>query len=220
MAVQIRKLPDEEARERLLIKRSQKGDAAAFEELALAYQKRIYHIAMRMLGHAEDAADMTQEALIKMYRALPKFRGDAAFSTWVYRITVNTCRDMLRRGYKQKEGLLIDFGEADDASDTRREVADYSALPEELFTEQETEQYLYALIGGLSPKYRLVMTLREVSGLGYQEIADAAGISVGTVKSRLSRARTCMQEQVIADAEHYPHLLRLIGKRGADDGLR
>jgi len=219
MALSIHKPPGAEAQERLLIKRSLKGDAAAFEELALIYQQRIYNIAIKVLNHAEDAADATQEALLKMYRALPKFRGEAAFSTWVYRITVNTCRDMLRRGYRQKEGLPLDFGEGND-DEASRDVADYSSIPEEILLERETEQYLQALISGLTPKYSLVVTLREISGLGYGEIADTLDISVGTVKSRLSRARQCMREQALRDAEHYPHLRRLIGERGAENGLR
>lgn len=206
----------DEARERQWIKQAQKGDTSAFENLALQYQKRIYNIALRMLDNPEDAADMTQEVLIKMYRALPKFRGDSAFSTWVYRITVNTCRDMLRRNYKHKENLLLDFGESDDKDDNRREIADYSAIPEELLLQNEAESYLVALIDGLTPKYRMVVTLREISGLSYQEIADALQITLGTVKSRLSRARKCMQDQVLTNAEQSPHLLRLIGQREAD----
>ncbi|MCL1905443.1 MAG: sigma-70 family RNA polymerase sigma factor [Clostridiales bacterium] len=208
-----------DARERLLIKRSRKGDAAAFEELALAYQQRIYNIALRMLQNAEDAADVTQEALLKMYRSLPGFRGESAFSTWVYRITVNACRDMLRSAYKQKEAPLDFLGEEGE-KDTRLEVADYSVMPEEILSEKETNAYLQALIAGLTPKYRLVVTLREISGLGYQEISLAAGISIGTVKSRLNRARKCMQEKLLRDAEQYPHLRRLIGERGVEDGLR
>jgi RNA polymerase sigma-70 factor (ECF subfamily) len=208
-----------QAREHMLIKRSQKGDTAAFEELALDYQQRVYNIALRMLSQAEDAADVTQEVLLKMYRSLPKFRGEAAFSTWIYRITINTCRDTIRRGYKQKEDLLQDFGEGCD-DETSRDVADYSQIPEDILEEQETEDYLQALISGLSPKYRLVVTLREISGLGYQEVADTLGISLGTVKSRLSRARKCMQEQLLRNAEQYPHLRRLISERGVENGLR
>ena len=219
MAVNIHKQPAAEERERLLIKRSQKGDAAAFEELALAYQQRVYNIALRVLNQAEDAADVTQEVLLKVYRSLPKFRGEAAFSTWIYRITINACRDMLRHSYKQKEGLL-DFGESNDDEDNRRDIADYSGMPEEVLVEQETERYLQALIAGLTPKYRLAITLRELSGLGYQEIAATLNISLGTVKSRLNRARQCLREQILRDAEQYPHLRRLISERGAEDGLR
>ena len=219
MAVDITKLPGGPTREWPLIKRSQKGDAAAFEELVFPYQQRIYNIALRVLGETEDAADATQEVLLKMYRSLPNFRGEAAFSTWAYRITINVCRDMLRRGYKQKEGPL-DFTGNDGEEEVQREVADYSSLPEDILVEQENEAYLHALIAGLTPKYRLVVTLREISGLGYQEIADAAEISLGTVKSRLNRARKCMQEKLLRDAEQYPHLRRLIVERGADDGLR
>ena len=220
MAVNNTLPPGGPAREQWLIKRSRKGDAAAFEELALAYRQRIYNIALRMLSNTEDAADVTQEALLKMYRSLPFYRADAAFSTWVYRITVNACHDMLRRAYKQKEGLSLDFFGDTKEEDSPREVADYSAIPEEILLEKETEAYLQALIAGLTPRYRLVVTLREISGLGYQEIAEAVGLSLGTVKSRLNRARKCMQEKLLRDAEQYPHLRRLIGERGAEDGLR
>ena len=219
MAVSISKPPGAQAQERLLIKRSQKGDAAAFEELAMAYQQRIYNIALRMLNQADDAADVTQEVLLKMYRFLPKYRGEAAFSTWVYRITANTCHDILRRSYKQKEELQLDFSEGN-GEEMSREIADYSFMPEEILIEQETEGYLQTLIAGLSPKYRLVITLREISGLDYQEIADTVNISIGTVKSRLNRARQSMREQVLRDMEQYPHLRRLIGEGGAEDGLR
>ncbi|MCL1975372.1 MAG: sigma-70 family RNA polymerase sigma factor [Firmicutes bacterium] len=218
MAFSINKPSGIDAQEWLLIKNSQKGDIAAFEELTLKYQQRIYNIALRVLGNVEDAADTTQEVLLKIYRSLPKFRGEAAFSTWVYRISVNTCRDMLRRNYRLKEDLFPDFGEGND-DEANREVADYSLMPENIYLAQETEAYLHALIDGLSPKYRLVVTLREISGLSYQEIASAVNISEGTVKSRLNRARKCMREKVLRDAEHYPHLSRLIGERGVEDGM-
>ncbi|MCL1817003.1 MAG: sigma-70 family RNA polymerase sigma factor [Clostridiales bacterium] len=219
MALNFHDPHDIKKREQILIKRSLKGDATAFEELALIYQQRIYNIALRVLNQAEDAADVTQEVLLKLYRSLPKFRADAAFSTWVYRITVNACRDIMRSGFKQKEGLLLDFGDSTEQEDLRREVADYTSIPENIFIEQETEQYLWALISSLSPKYRLVITLREISGLSYQEISDAVSISLGTVKSRINRARKSMQEQLYRDAEQYPHLRRLIVERGVEDGL-
>ncbi|MBQ6808812.1 MAG: sigma-70 family RNA polymerase sigma factor [Firmicutes bacterium] len=191
-----------------LIKKSRNGDTAAFSELVAPYSKRIYNIGLKMLNNREDAADMAQDVLLKIFRNLNRFRGDAAFSTWVYRISVNTCRDILRSSYRQHERLFTDFGEENEQPEY--EVADYSALPEQLYEDRESNAYLLALIRGLTPKYRIVMVLREVSGLSYQEIADAVNISVGTVKSRLNRARAAMREKALADAEHNPQLARLI----------
>ncbi len=206
---------DSIAHERLLLKKSAKGDTDAFEELAQKYQKQIFNIALRLVNSSEDAADISQEVLLKLYRALPRFRGDAAFSTWVYRITVNTARDFMRKTYRHKEYLYNNWADEDDA-DKQVDIADYSAIPEDIYLNREVEQYLLALIENLSPKYKVVFTLREISGLGYQEIADILSISLGTVKSRLSRARKVMQDKIMADKEQYPHLSRLIGQKERD----
>ncbi|MDO4582195.1 MAG: sigma-70 family RNA polymerase sigma factor [Bacillota bacterium] len=200
--------------EEVLIRRAAEGDIVAFEYLLAAHQRRIYNIGLRMLGNAEDAADMTQEVLLKIYRSLPSFRGDAAFSTWVYRISVNTCRDMLRSAYKRRERIFSDFSSADD-DDREIDVADYSALPDAQMLDREDDRYLLELINGLTPKYRIVMVLREISGLGYAEIAESAGISIGTVKSRINRARAVMRKRLLADAESYPQAQRLIDEGGA-----
>lgn len=209
-------LPD--AAEREWVKQAARGDQQAFNLLAEKYSRRIYNIGLKMLCNADDAADMTQEALIKIYRNLPSFRGDSAFSTWVYRVSVNTCRDALRAAYRNRERSFSDFGDEEE-SVINFDIADYSAMPESVYLDGEDRKYLHALIDGLSPKYRLVVVLREVSGLSYQEIADSVNISVGTVKSRLNRARAAMRSRLLADAEQYPHLSRLIGKGGKSDEM-
>jgi len=198
--------------ERQLIIRCIEGNIAAFEQLIAPYQKQIFNVGLRMLNSYEDAADLTQDTMLKIYRALPSFRGDARFSTWLYRITVNTCQDYLRKSYKQKEIQFSDYTK-DEENDRELDVADYSALPEQICLDGEADEYLLALINGLSPKYSLVTVLREISGMSYDEIAHAANISVGTVKSRLNRARAVMRKQVLADAEHNSQLSRLIGQR-------
>ena len=200
--------PPASVTEQELIIKSRAGDTLAFEQLVAPYSRRIYNIGLKMLSNSEDAADMAQDVLIKIYRNLDRFRGEAAFSTWVYRISVNSCRDILRCSYRQHERLFTDFGEENEHTDY--EVADYSSLPDRIYEDEECSAYLLSLIHGLTPKYRIVMVLREVSGLSYQEIADAVNISVGTVKSRLNRARAAMRAQAMADAEHNPHLARLI----------
>ena len=199
--------------ERELIKKSRNGDLAAFEQLISAYDKRVYNVGLRMLGNSEDAADMTQEVMIKIYRNLGSFRGDSSFSTWVYRIAVNTCRDMLRSAYHNKEQLLSNFGE-DDKIQPELEIADYSSMPENIYIEGELKDYLLELISGLSPKYRIVVVMREISYFSYQEIADVLHISVGTVKSRLNRARAAMRKKVLADEEQHPNLMRLFSQGG------
>ena len=194
------------------------GDIEAFEKLVVRYQTRIYHIGLRMLQQEEDAADMTQEVLLKIYRSLPSFRGDASFSTWVYRIAVNTCYDFLRRNAKRKEDSLSDLFCEGEAAESEWEVADYSALPEQLLVDWESEQYLLYLLDGLSPKYRLVMMLREVVGLSYQEIAEATQLSLGTIKSRLNRARKAMRQRACKDAEHIAFVQRLMERGRGDNG--
>lgn len=206
-------------RERQLIDRAKKGDAEAFNELMAAYSRTVFNIGLQMLHDRDDAGDMTQETMIKVYRALPRFRGDSAFSTWVYRIMVNTCRDFLRSASRRKETPFSDFCDEDE-DQPLFETADDSGQPERLYIEGEDERYLRQLISELKPAYRLAVTLRELGGLSYQEIAAAQGVSVGTVKSRLSRARSALRERVLQDAEHFPGLLRLMDKGGAEDGMR
>lgn len=204
--------------ERQLIDRAKKGDADAFNELMGRYGQTIFNIGLQMLRDRDDASDMTQETMIKVYRALPRFRGDSSFSTWVYRIMVNTCRDFLRSASRRREVPFSDFGEEDDDGPVF-DVADDSVQPERLYIEGEDEQYLLSLIQGLKPAYRLAVTMRELRGLSYQEIADAGNVSIGTVKSRLNRARAAMREQVLRDAEQFPSLARLMDKGGAEDGV-
>ena len=183
-----------------LIQRAQSGDDSAFSALAERYSKRIYNIGLRMLNSSEDAADMTQEALIKIYRYINSFRGESSFSTWIYRISVNCCRDFLRAQARRKEITFSDFS-AEDDNDPVFEIADNDAVPEKLYLANEQRQYLLSLIDELSYSYRIVILLREIGGLSYQEIAEAVDISIGTVKSRLARARTALAEKIIKEWE-------------------
>ena len=179
--------------ETALIKKAKNGDHDSFTRLTETYSQRIYNIGLRMLKNSEDAADLTQETLLKIYRHLPEFRGEASFSTWVYRITVNTCRDMLRSACRKKEIVFSDFNQEE--NDAVFEVADYSALPEKIYEEKENSAFIRYLIDGLNPGFRVVMLLREIGGLSYQEIAAAVNISEGTVKSRINRARGAMRKE-------------------------
>ena len=163
------------------------GDANAFETLVLEYEKNVYNIALRMTGNSEDAADMTQEAFIKAYNSLQSFRGDSKFSVWLYRIVSNVCLDFLRS--KNRRPTVSLSVEDDDGEDAQLDVADESQSPELLLDRKLTRYSVRRGLDSLPPDYRQILLLREIQGLSYDEIAQALSLEVGTVKSRIFRAR-------------------------------
>ena len=163
------------------------GDVNAFEDLVTEHEKGVYAIAQRMTGNAEDAADMTQETFIKAYNSLSSFRGDSKFSVWLYRIATNVCLDFLRsRSRKPTVSLSV---EDDDGEETQMDIADESQSPEQLLERGLTRDAVRRGLKSLSPEYRQILLLREIQGLSYEEIAEALALEVGTVKSRIFRAR-------------------------------
>lgn len=163
------------------------GDANAFETLVLEYEKNVYNIALRMTGNSEDSADMTQEAFIKAYNSLQSFRGDSKFSVWLYRIVSNVCLDFLRS--KNRRPTVSLSVEDDDGEDAQLDVADESQSPELLLDRKLTRDSVRRGLDSLPPDYRQILLLREIQGLSYDEIAQALSLEVGTVKSRIFRAR-------------------------------
>lgn len=163
------------------------GDANAFETLVLEYEKNVYNIALRMTGNSEDAADMTQEAFIKAYNSLQSFRGDSKFSVWLYRIVSNVCLDFLRS--KNRRPTVSLSVEDDDGEDAQLDVADESQSPELLLDRKLTRDSVRRGLDSLPPDYRQILLLREIQGLSYDEIAQALSLEIGTVKSRIFRAR-------------------------------
>ena len=163
------------------------GDANAFETLVLEYEKNVYNIALRMTGNSEDAADMTQEAFIKAYNSLQSFRGDSKFSVWLYRIVSNVCLDFLRS--KNRRPTVSLSVEDDDGEDAQLDVADESQSPELLLDRKLSRDSVRRGLDSLPPDYRQILLLREIQGLSYDEIAQALSLEVGTVKSRIFRAR-------------------------------
>jgi len=184
--------------ETVLIQKSQQGDMDAFEQLLLRYEKKVYTIAYKYMGNHDDASDMAQEALIKAYQSIDRFRGDAAFSTWIGRITANQCLDELRRRKKVQVTSLDDEVELEEGS-VQKEIAAETDTPEEHTIKQETVQYVQSMIGQMREEYRIVLVLRELDGHSYEEIAQMLSCSLGTVKSRISRARNYLKEQILAD---------------------
>ena len=181
-----------------LIQQSQAGSLDAFEQLLLLYEKRIYAIAYKYMGNHEDASDMAQEALIKAYQSIQHFRGDAAFGTWLGKITANRCLDELRKRKNIQLTSLEETLELEEGS-VKKELESPLVTPEDHAVQQETTAYMQGLIDSLKPEYRIVIILRELEGHSYEEIADLLQCSLGTVKSRISRARIYLKEKIEAD---------------------
>ena len=173
--------------EAAIVRRVLDGDVNAFETLVREYEKNVYNIALRMVNNSEDASDMTQEAFIKAYNSLPNFRGDSKFSVWLYRIVSNVCLDFLRS--KSRKPTLSLSMEDHDGEETQLDIADESQSPELLLERSLTRDAVRRGLDALPPDYRQILLLREIQGLSYDEISLALDLEVGTVKSRIFRAR-------------------------------
>ncbi|MCD5406394.1 MAG: sigma-70 family RNA polymerase sigma factor [Desulfotomaculum sp.] len=177
-----------------LINKSKAGDYLAFEELVRKYENKVYNIAYRFMGNHADACDLAQEAFIKAYQSLAKFRGDAGFVTWMYHITANVCRDELRRR-KNKQTVSLDETFSDNAAPVFN-IASVAPGPAEELERQELCGQVQDCLNTLSDEYRLVLIMREMQGLSYDEIAVTLDCSLGTVKSRLNRARISFKKKM------------------------
>jgi RNA polymerase sigma-70 factor, ECF subfamily len=170
--------------EATLIDSFKKGEQTAFEELVLRYQDRIYNLCRHMLGNTHDAQDAAQDSFLKAYQKLKDFKPEASLYTWLYRITVNTCLDYRKRPFF--ESLFV---KSDDDEEHIQESVSEEPSPEKLYESKQLGLALHKSLGRLSLKLRTVIILKEIEGLSYEEIADILQISIGTVKSRISRAR-------------------------------
>lgn len=177
-----------------LVKRVQQGDNKAFDLLVLKYQLRLSKLISRFIRNQSDVPDVVQEAFIKAYRALPNFRGDSAFYTWLYRIGINTAKNHLVAQSRKAPANGIDAQEAEDygASEWLKE---YSS-PEREALSAELEKTIYDAMGDLPPDLREAITLREIEGLSYEEIAEVMDCPVGTVRSRIFRAREAIDSKL------------------------
>lgn len=186
--------------ETILIQKSQQGDMDAFEQLLLRYEKKVYTIAYKYMGNAEDASDLAQEALIKAYQSIGTFRGESSFATWIGRITANRCLDELRKRKRLQTTSLDEELELEEGS-VQKEIASEKDTPEQHTIRQETVQYVQQKLAQMREEYRLVLVLRELEGHSYEDIAEMLNCSLGTVKSRISRARNYLKELVLADRQ-------------------
>lgn len=179
----------------LLLRRACKGDVQAFEELMQSHESRIYAIALRMMGNREDAQDCAQEAMVRIYRAMGSFKGQSALATWIYRITMNTCLDELRRRKARKVTSL------DSLVDNGWSPTDTGDTPEERGLRVEKQNALNQAIQSLPDDMRAAIILRDVKGYSYDEIASILDANVGTIKSRISRGREKLREILSKQSE-------------------
>ena len=170
-----------------LIERVQQGDKKAFDLLVLKYQNRIMKVLSRYLYDQNEVQDMAQEAFIKAYRALPNFRGDSAFYTWLYRIAINTAKNHLVAQARRPPGADIDATEAEQY-DGESALKEY-ASPEREVLKDEIQRVVANAINDLPDDLKTAITLRELEGMSYEEIAEAMDCPIGTVRSRIFRAR-------------------------------
>ena len=184
--------------ERLLVKKAQKGDHKAFEQLMEEHFKKIYNLAYRMTGNPDDASDMTQEVMLKLFRNIGSFKGDSKFSTWVYRVATNTCLDELKKSRRHSHTSLNTEYDTGDGEITC-EVEDTSPTPEEMTEKKELRGMVADAVQRLSPDHRAAIVLRDIKGFSYGEIAKILNCTEGTVKSRISRARASLKEVLEKD---------------------
>lgn len=177
-----------------LVARVQKGDKKAFDLLVLKYQHKIVKLISRYIRDDAEVLDVAQEAFIKAYRALPRFRGDSAFYTWLYRIAVNTAKNFLVSQGRRPPESDIDAEEAEQyvGASALKDIS----TPERLILKDEIESVVYKAIEQLPEDLRTAITLREMEGLSYEEIAHAMDCPVGTVRSRIFRAREAIDKKL------------------------
>lgn len=179
--------------EKQIIERVRNGELAAFEELVVKYERRVYCYAFRFMGNNEDAHDLAQEVFLRAYRALPHFRGEAALLTWLLRITANACLDELRRRQRTETWLLSNTDEKEDGQSIFPAAA---ALPEQVLETMELRRCLAQALQILTEAHRTVIILHDLQGYTYKEIAELLHCSIGTVKSRLCRGRTKLRSKI------------------------
>lgn len=194
----------------ILVKRVKDGDMEAFELLVRRYENKVYTMAYRFLGSHADASDLAQETFLRLYRSLPGFRGESSFITWLYSVTANACRDEIRR--KQRNPVVSWENEVIEGGGQTFSLTlgrNRIPTPEEAAEQNELNESVQRCLNELPEEQRLILVMREIQGLSYEEIAGALKCSLGTVKSRLSRARRTFRDTYGSKRELFGQYSRL-----------
>jgi len=175
-----------------IVKSASRGDTASFEQLVLMYQDKVYSLSLRLTGQAQDAEDLAQEVFVRAYRYMNSFRGDSDFGTWLHRIAVNIWLNQKRK-IQPSSAYSLDEPVSTGDGEIKREIPDISDEPESVLLSSQMSEKLHRAVESLPKDQKAVLLLREVEDYSYEEIAGMMDCSVGTVKSRLSRARDALR---------------------------
>jgi RNA polymerase sigma-70 factor (ECF subfamily) len=187
------------ALDRLLVDRFRQGDQSAFEQMVARYWGRIYAMVHQLLRNPEDAEEVTQDTFIRAHRGLVNFRGDSAFSTWLYQIATNLARNRYWYWWRRRRDQTVSFDQpigGDNETTLAEMIPAELETPEDATITQEFVNRIAECMGKLSPKHREILILRNVKNLSYEEVAEILHISVGTVKSRIARARESLRSKM------------------------
>ncbi len=180
-----------------LVRTFKSGDHTAFEKIVLKYQDRVYNLCYRFLGDKQEAEDSAQEVFIKVYRALNRFKEKSSFYTWLYRIVMNTCKNRVKSlEYRRAKTRVSIDDDQEKGEETFSAVTDKNELPDENLEQREKMIRIQEAIDKLPPDQKTVVILRDVEGLSYEEIADITKTRLGTIKSKLSRARLSLRNKL------------------------
>lgn len=186
------------AEEAMFVMRLQANEDAAYDELVRTYSASIFHVAYRMLGDTAEASDIVQEIFLKVFRNIGGFKGEAALKTWIFRIAFSEILNRLRWWKRRHRFATVSLDEQqNDFGTSSPMVAASSPTPEQALQSKEEEDAIQQALGKLSREHRSIVVLRDIEGFSYNEIADVLGVSVGTVKSRLARARTDLKKSLM-----------------------
>lgn len=186
-----------EPMESQLIEQAKGGDSSAFEQIVQLYEKKVFNIALRMSRNHDDALDISQDVFIRVYRSLPGFKEESSFSTWLFRITTNICIDHLRKKERSQKTVSL-YQQDEDGEEFELPMVDPAASPEQEYERRELIETFRRCVDELPPDQREIIVLRDINGMSYEEISQVLDCNLGTVKSRINRARNRLQNSLLA----------------------
>jgi len=194
---------ESQALDMILVQRCQKGDVGAFNELVQKYEKQVFNFAYRLTSSYDDASDIAQDAFLRAYNAIASFRGDSAFTTWIFRITTNVFLDERKKARAHPQQSLDEYLDLEESS-VGRQIEDEGPTPDVIAETKERGQLLRRAVQSLPEYQRTMVVLYHMQQKSYEEIAEIMSLPIGTVKSRLNRARLALKEKLSSNREHFP----------------